>query len=102
VCDQTPETIVRSARAAAEDARSQLDGPPEAALVFNCAARSAWFTGPFGTMLAQRELDAVAAAFGETPPSVAGVYTRGEIGRVRGAAGDRNHSVIVAAFSSAD
>jgi hypothetical protein len=102
VCGQTPETIVQSAHAAAADARSQLEGPPEAVLVFNCAARSAWFTGPFGAALAERELDAVAAAFGDPPPSVVGVYTRGEIGRVRGAKGDRNHSVVVAAFSSVD
>lgn len=100
VCDQTPDTIVRSACAVVEDAVSQLEGPPEAALVFDCAARSAWFQGPFAAALAQRELDALAAAFGEAAPSVAGVYTRGEIGRARGAKADRNHSVVVAAFSA--
>ena len=101
VCAQTPETIVRSARAAVEDAVSQLEGPPEAALVFDCAARSAWFQNQRAAALAQRELDAMAAAFGEPAPSLAGVYTRGEIGRARGAKGDRNHSVVIAAFSSA-
>lgn len=102
VCEQTPDTIVESARQAAEDAVSQLEGPAEAALVFDCAARSAWFRGPVAVALAQRELDSLAAAFGEPAPSLAGVYTRGEIGRVRGAKGDRNQSVIVAAFSAAD
>lgn len=98
ICDQSPETIVMSARAAVEDSVSQLDRPADAALVFNCAARSAWF----GSALAERELDAVAAAFGDAAPSLAGAYTRGEIGRLRGAKGDRNHSVIVAAFGTPD
>jgi hypothetical protein len=98
ICDQTAETIVVSARAAVEEAVSQLGGPADAALVFDCAARSAWF----GSALAERELDAVFAAFGDRAPSLAGAYTRGEIGRVRGAKGDRNHSVIVAAFGAPD
>jgi hypothetical protein len=98
ICDQTSETIVLSARTAVEDAVSRLGRTAEAALVFDCAARSAWF----GSALAERELEAFAAAFGEPAPSLAGAYTRGEIGRVRGAKGDRNHSVVVAAFGSAD
>jgi hypothetical protein len=96
ICDQTRDTILESARAAVEDALSQLEAPPEAALVFDCAGRSAWAGG----MLAQRELDDIVAAFGDPPPCLAGVYTRGEIGRARGAKGDRNHSVVVAAFSA--
>jgi hypothetical protein len=100
VCDQTPETIVQSARRAVDDAIAQLEGPAEAALVFDCAARSAWFRGPLAAALAQRELNALAAAFGQPAPCLAGVYTRGEIGRARGAKGDRNHSVVVAAFSA--
>jgi hypothetical protein len=102
VCDQTAETIVQSAHVAVEDAVSQLEGPAEAALVFDCAARSAWFRGPLAVALAQRELDSLAAAFGSSAPCLAGAYTRGEIGRARGAKGDRNHSVIVAAFSAPD
>jgi hypothetical protein len=102
VCDQTAETIVQSARAAVEDAISQLEGPAEAALVFDCAARSAWFRGPLAAALAQRELDSLGAAFGPSAPYLAGAYTRGEIGRMRGAKGDRNHSVVVAAFSAPD
>jgi hypothetical protein len=98
ICDQTPETIVLSARGAVEDAVSQLGRPADAALVFDCAARSAWF----GSALAERELEAVAAGFGDPAPCLAGAYTRGEIGRVRGAKGDRNHSVVVAAFGTSD
>jgi hypothetical protein len=96
ICDQTTDTIVQSARVAVEDAVSQLEAPAEAAVVFDCAARSAWFGG----VLAQRELEALVAAFGDRTPSLTGVYTRGEIGRARGAKGDRNHSVVVAAFSA--
>lgn len=96
VCDQTPETIVQSARVAVQDAVSQLEAPPEAALVFDCAGRSAWMGGT----LAERELESLVAAFGGRTPSLAGAYTRGEIGRARGAKGDRNHSVVVAAFSA--
>jgi hypothetical protein len=102
VCEQTPDTIVQSARAAAEDALAQLRGSAEAALVFDCAARSAWFRGPGGAALAARELDSLAAGFGRRAPSLTGVYTRGEIGRARGAKGDRNHSVVVTAFSAVD
>ena len=98
ICDQTPDTIVESARAAVEDAVSQLQGAAEAAVVFDCAGRSAWFGGA----LAARELDALVAAFDDPVPSLAGVYSRGEIGRIRGAKGDRNHSVVVAAFSGSD
>jgi hypothetical protein len=98
ICDQTPETIVQSARAAVEDAVAQLDGAAEAALIFDCAGRRAWFGGT----LAQREFESLVAAFGAPAPDLAGVYTRGEIGRARGAKGDRNHSVVVAAFSAPD
>jgi hypothetical protein len=98
VCDQNEETIVDSARTAVEDALSQLAGPAEAALVFDCAARNACFPQP----LAQREFEALAAGFGDTVPPLAGAYTRGEIARARGAKGDRNHSVVVTAFSSSD
>ena len=98
ICDQTADTIARSARTAVDDAVSQLEGPPEAAVVFDCAGRSAWF----GRALAERELEAVGAAFGDPAPFLAGAFTRGEIGRVRGAKGDRNHSVVVAAFGAPD
>jgi len=102
VCDQTPDAVVESARVAVEDAVGRLDGPADAALVFDCAARSAWFKGPQAAALAERELESVTAAFGEPAPCLAGVYTRGEIGRARGAKGDRNYSVVVAAFSAVD
>jgi hypothetical protein len=98
ICDQTADTIVESARVAVADAVSELDGTPEAAIVFDCAARTAWFGGA----VAEREHRALTEAFGDAVPCLAGACTRGEIGRARGAKGDRNHSVIVVAFSASD
>ncbi|MGN6429236.1 MAG: FIST signal transduction protein [Gaiellaceae bacterium] len=102
VCRQTPEAVIHSARTAVEDAVSRLETPPEVAVVFDCAVRSVWFEGPVAEEFAQRELNALAAALGEASPSLAGAYTRGEIGRSRGAKGDRNYSVVVAAFGAPD
>jgi hypothetical protein len=96
VCEQKPEATVRSAIAAVSQAKGQLSGPAEAALVFDCAARSKWFGNP----LASREVDSIISSFGVPPPALAGPYTRGEIGRIRGAKGDRNYSLVVVAFGS--
>jgi hypothetical protein len=96
VCEQKPEATVRSAIAAVRQALEPLSGPAEAALVFDCAARSEWFGNP----LASREVGSMIASFGAPPPPLAGVYTRGEIGRIRGAKGDRNFSLVVVAFGS--
>jgi hypothetical protein len=96
VCEQKPEATVRSALAAVGDAVQQLEGPAEAVLLFDCAARSARFGNP----LAPREVESIISSFGDPPPALAGVYTRGEIGRVRGAKGDRNYSLVVVAIGS--
>jgi hypothetical protein len=94
VCEQKPEATVRSALTAVGQAMEQLAGPAEAVLVFDCAARSARFGNP----LASREVESIISSFGDPPPALAGVYTRGEIGRVRGAKGDRNFSLVVVAL----
>ena len=96
VCEQRPEATVGSAIAAVSQAQEQLSGQAVAALVFDCAARSARFGNP----VAAREVDSVISSFGTPPPALAGVYTRGEIGRIRGAKGDRNYSLVVVAFGS--
>jgi hypothetical protein len=98
VCDHVPEAIVTSARASVEEAVRPLPGAAEVALLFDCAARSPQFGNP----LAAREIESIVSAFGMPAPCLAGVYTRGEIGRARGAKGDRNYSVVVVAFGSAD
>jgi hypothetical protein len=94
VCEHKPEAIVRSAMKAMDEALRQLSGPAEAVLVFDCAARSAWFGNP----LASREVETIISSLGTLPPALAGVYTRGEIGRVRGAKGDRNYGLVVVAL----
>jgi hypothetical protein len=97
VCEQKPEETVRSAMAAVDQALQPLDGWAEAIVLFDCAARSEWFGNP----LASREIDSIMSSFGDPTPAVAGVYTRGEIGRIRGAKGDRNYSFVVVALGSA-
>jgi hypothetical protein len=96
VCEHKPEAIVRGAMTAVDDAVRQLSGPAEAIVLFDCAARSAQFGNP----LAARELESIISSFDDPPPALAGVYTRGEIGRVRGAKGDRNYSLVVVALGS--
>jgi hypothetical protein len=97
VCEHKPEAIVRSSIAAVDDASRNLPGPPGAVLVFDCAARTSWFGNP----LAAREVESIIASLGDPTPAIAGVYTRGEIGRVRGAKGDRNYSLVVVALGAA-
>ena len=91
--EQEPATIVDSARRAAGDAVRSLPHPPRAALVFDCAARRS----ALGEAL-DSEVDALVSSLGTTTP-VAGLYTRGEVGRTRGAKGDLNHAVVVVAFA---
>jgi len=97
VCEHKPEAIVRSAAAAVDQALRQLSGPAEAVVLFDCAARSERFGNP----LASREIEAIISSFGDPAPALAGAYTRGEIGRIRGAKGDRNYSLVVVALSAA-
>jgi hypothetical protein len=94
VCEQKPEATVRSAMSAVDQAVRQLSGPAEAVLLFDCAARSAQFGNP----LAAREIESIIASFDYPGPAIAGAYTRGEIGRIRGAKGDRNYSLVVVAL----
>jgi hypothetical protein len=81
---------------AVDEAFGHLSGSAEAVLVFDCAARSARFGNP----LAAREVESIVSSLGDPPPAIAGTYTRGEIGRIRGAKGDRNYSLVVVAFGS--
>jgi hypothetical protein len=90
--EQTVGTIVESATAAVDEALDLLEGAPSAALVFDCAARKR----ALGASLPE-EAGALVSAFGDVP-ALSGLYTRGEVGRTRGAKGDRNHAVVVVAF----
>jgi hypothetical protein len=95
VCEETPEEILRSATAAASDARAALGRrAARATLVFECASRKR----AVRNTVARREVEAITAALSGRRPALAGVYTRGEIARIRGAKGDRNHTIVVVAF----
>ena len=93
---QTPGAIVRSTFDAVSESLRPLHGPARAALVFDCAGRRSALGGPGESLTA--EVRALVSSFGGEAPQIAGLYTRGEVGRVRGAKGDRNHAVVVAAF----
>ncbi len=92
---ERPEEIVRSTWDAVSDAVGGLgDAAPQAALVFDCAGRKRALGGGVGD-----ELAALAASFGAEPPALAGLYTHGEVGRTKGAKGDRNHAIVVVALA---
>ena len=91
--EQTRRTIIESAAEAGRAVRGALPVPPRAALVFDCAARRR----ALGDRLPD-EARALVAALGG-PPALAGLHTRGEVGRVQGAKGDRNHAIVVVGFA---
>jgi hypothetical protein len=95
--DEEPEGIVVSAWDCVTAALRDLNGsPPRAAIIFDCAGRKRALAVHGETL--EREADALIKSFGEPAPPLAGLYTHGEIGRVRGAKGDRNHAVVVVAL----
>jgi len=66
---------------------------PKAALVFDCAGRRR----VLGHGQAE-EVTGITRSFGEAPP-FAGLYTDGEVARIRGAKGDHNHAVVTVTFA---
>lgn len=92
--DEEPDGIVVSAWDSVVSAMRALGGAaPRAALIFDCAGRKRALA-VHGESL-EREASALIRSLGDEPPPLAGLYTHGEIGRVRGAKGDRNHAVVV-------
>src|SRR3954451_1477674 len=95
--DEEPDGIVVSAWDAVTLSQEKLQGQPtRAALIFDCAGRKRALA-VHGEEL-EREAGTLIRSLGDTPPPLAGLYTHGEIGRVRGAKGDRNHAVVVVTF----
>ena len=45
-----------------------------------------------------QEVRAISDSFGTPAPPLAGLYTNGEVARVRGAKGDHNHAVVTVTF----
>jgi hypothetical protein len=90
---QEPDIVVRSTWDAVSSALAPLGGAPaRAALIFDCAGRKRTLEDDL-----EEEVGAIKASFGSSLP-MAGGYTHGEIGRARGAKGDRNHALVVVAI----
>lgn len=88
------EQLLMSGRKSIRDAGDMLgDRSPAAAMVFDCAGRRKALRDGVS-----QEVEAIATAFGDDPPPIAGLYTCGEVARLRGAKGDRNHAVITVAL----
>lgn len=88
---EAPEDIVEASSRAVRRALSPLAGrPPGAVLVFDCAGRKRAVAGSLS-----HEVAAIHEAFGDHKPPTAGLFTHGEVARVRGARGDRNHAIVV-------
>jgi hypothetical protein len=88
------DELLASGAASVRQGIDALGGsPPGAALVFDCAGRRRALREGL-----VQEVDAISAALGSPAPPVAGLYTSGEVARLRGAKGDRNHAVVTVAF----
>jgi hypothetical protein len=89
--DEMPDDIVEACPRAVRRALARLDGRrPRAAIVFDCAGRKRAVAGSLS-----HEVAALHGAFADPRPPTAGLFTHGEIARVRGAKGDRNHAIVV-------
>lgn len=88
------DELLASGAASVDAAIGALGGAdPKAALVFDCAGRRrALHEG------IPEEVEAITSALGEPTPPVIGLYTHGEVARLKGAKGDRNHAVVTVAF----
>jgi hypothetical protein len=92
---ETPENVVATAGQGVSEALAGLRGErARAALVFDCAGRKRAAAGSLS-----HEVNGILSAFSGEPPPLAGLFTHGEIARIRGAKGDRNHALVVVAFA---
>jgi hypothetical protein len=88
------DELLTSGAASVQAAIDALGGAdPKAALVFDCAGRRRALREGI-----PEEVEAINAAFGDPAPPLIGLYTHGEVARLRGAKGDRNHAVVTVAF----
>jgi hypothetical protein len=88
------DELLASAASSVHTAIGTLGGPdPQAALIFDCAGRRRALNERI-----TEEVETITAALGRPMPPVVGLYTHGEVARIRGAKGDRNHAVVTVAF----
>ncbi len=86
--------LIRSGRESVGAALEPLGGrAARAALIFDCSGRRKILGDSQGS-----EVKTIADSFGGDPPPLAGLYTNGEVARVRGAKGDYNHAVVTVAL----
>ena len=92
---ETPEAVVATAGQGVSEALAALgEAPARAALVFDCAGRKRAAADSLS-----HEVSAIFSAFPGSRPPLAGLFTHGEIARIRGAKGDRNHALVVVALA---
>jgi hypothetical protein len=92
---EAPEDIVAASGRAVADALKPLGGAaPRAVLLFDCAGRKRAVGGALSL-----EVAALLDALPRPLPPLAGLFTHGEVARIRGAKGDRNHAVVAVAFA---
>jgi hypothetical protein len=88
------EQLLESGERSVADAAEALgDAPLRAALVFDCAGRRRALRDGL-----KQEVEAIAAAAGGGEVPLIGLYTNGEVARLQGAKGDRNHAVVTVAL----
>jgi hypothetical protein len=92
---ETPAEVVATAGQGVSEAVASLgEDPPRAALIFDCAGRKRAAADSLS-----HEVEGLLGAFPPPRPPIAGLFTHGEIARIRGAKGDRNHALVVVAFA---
>jgi hypothetical protein len=87
------DLLTSGAQSVADAAEATGADATKAALVFDCAGRRRALRDG----LAQ-EVEAISGALGDPPAPLAGLYTHGEVARLQGSKGDRNHAVVTVAF----
>jgi hypothetical protein len=88
------EELLASGAASVNSALGGLRGEsPRAAIVFDCAGRRRALQEGL-----PHEVAAIISSLGSPPPPTVGLYTHGEVARIRGAKGDRNHAVVSVVF----
>jgi hypothetical protein len=87
------EELLASGADSVHEGVERLGDPARAALVFDCAGRRRVLREGL-----PQEVEAITKALGTPQPPVIGLYTHGEVARLRGAKGDRNHAVVTVAF----
>lgn len=91
---ETPDEVVATAGQGVSEAVAALgQAPARAALIFDCAGRKRAAADSLS-----HEVAGLLSAFPARPP-LAGLFTHGEIARIRGAKGDRNHALVVVALA---